>query len=79
MDELALRTICPLAFSVAPFASTMRLGMEAVSLLVTDGRERLLSLGLRDTQSICGASGVRMSLGLGGKPPRPLITKLLWA
>lgn len=73
MDELALRTICPLAFSVAPVASTMRLGVEVVGSLVIGGRERLL-LGLRDTQSICGVSGVRMSLGLGGKPPRPVIT-----
>ena len=79
MDELALRTICPLAFSTAPVASTMRLGVEIVGLLVTGGKERLLLRGLRDTQSIWTASGVRMSLGLGGKPPRPAITNRFWA
>lgn len=79
MDELALRTICPLAFSTAPVASTIRLGVEVVGLLVTSGRERLLLLGLKDTQSIWVASGVRMSLGLAGKPPRPAITNRFWA
>ena len=74
MDELAVRTICPLAFSTAPVASTMRLGVGVVGLLVTGGRERLLLMGLKGTQSIWVASGVRMSLGLGGKPPRPAIT-----
>jgi hypothetical protein len=78
VDELALRTICPLAFSTAPVASTIRLGAEIVGLLVIGGKERLLLLGLRDTQSICGVSGVRMSLGLGGKPPRPVITNRFW-
>ena len=66
-----------MAFSVAPVASTIRLGIEVVVLLVTGGKERLLLRGLRDTQSICGVSGVRMSLGLGGKPPRPIDTKEL--
>lgn len=79
MDELALRTICPLAFSTAPVALTMRLGVEVVGLLVTGGRERLLLLGLKDTQSILVASVVRMSLGLAGKPPRPVIKNRFWA
>ncbi|MEB3216933.1 MAG: hypothetical protein VKN72_12005 [Nostocales cyanobacterium 94392] len=53
MDGLAASTTCPLAFSVAPVASTMRLGVEIVALVVTGGKERLLLLGLTDTQSTC--------------------------
>jgi hypothetical protein len=70
VDELAVRTICPLAFSTTPVASTIRLGVEVAGLVVTGARERLLLLGLRDTQSTLAASGVRISLGLVGKLPQ---------
>ena len=52
VDGLAVSTICPLAFSVAPVASTMRLGVEVLGFEVTGGKDRLLLLGLTDTQSI---------------------------
>jgi|GEM_PF-3705851 CHAT domain-containing protein len=37
VDELAVRTICPLAFSVVPVASRMRLGVEVLVHLATHG------------------------------------------
>jgi hypothetical protein len=51
VDELALRTICPLVFSVARVASTIPLGVELVSLLVTGARKRLLLLVLIDNDN----------------------------
>ncbi len=78
MGASAVKTTSPLALNTHPVASTMGSGVGFVGV-ETDGLLRLSMFGLRVTQSTSTASGVRMSLGLGGKPPRPVMMKLLWA
>ena len=77
MGGFAVRITSPLEFLTHPVASTMRSGALVVGLVVTDGLLRLSLFGLRVIKSTSTASGVNISEGLGGKPPRPVITKEL--
>ncbi len=77
MDASAVKTTSPLALNTQPVASTIGAGGVVLGLVEIFVLEFLSISGLRVTQSTCTASGVRMSLGLGGKPPRPVMMKLL--
>jgi hypothetical protein len=75
---LAVRTTSPFLFITHPVASTIGSGVAVDALVVTDAVERFSVLGLSDIQSTSTASLSRSSfMGLGGNPPRPVITKEL--
>ena len=72
-----VRITSPLGAITQPVASTMRSDIGLMGFVETAGV--LPTSGLRDTKSTCTMSALRASPGLGGKPPRPVIVKLLLA